>query len=491
MRVLFVTSEVYPIIKTGGLADVSASLPEALCSLDIDVRVLLPAYPAALRVAREKGSNIIAELEVGGHAVTLHETSIPGTSVTVWLVNCPALFDRPGNPYQNDQGEDWQDNALRYHLFARVAVLIALGQAGLRWMPDVVHCNDWQSGLVPALLPDAPQGPATVFTIHNLAYQGLFSAGTFRQLELPESLWNYSALEFHGRLSFIKGGLVFSDRLTTVSPAYAREIQQPEFGYGLDGLLRHRASALAGVLNGIDTRIWNPENDHFLDHAYGCDSLENKQLCRADLQRHLGLDSSQPDSSQPRPVLGFIGRLVEQKGVDLLLQVVPGMLQQGCQVVVLGSGMPHLERDFRALADLWPGSLSLTIGYDEALAHLITAGADIFMMPSRFEPCGLNQMYSQHYGTVPVVHRVGGLSDTVTDPLDSPSSLANGFCFSGAGSDAFAGALNRALGCFQDPVAWRRLQINGMKADHSWQRRARTYTGIYKEALTTRRATSG
>lgn len=485
MRVLFVTSEVYPIIKTGGLADVSASLPEALCNLDLDVRVLLPGYPAALRVAREKGSKIIAQLQVGEHEVTLHETVIPGTAVNVWLVNCPPLFDRPGGPYQNDRGEDWEDNALRYHLFARVAVLVALGQAGLRWMPDVVHCNDWQSGLVPALLPDSRQGPATVFTIHNLAYQGLFPVATFQELELPDNLWHFSALEFHGQLSFIKGGLVFSDRLTTVSPAYAREIQQPDFGCGLDGLLRHRAPVLSGVLNGMDTRIWNPENDHFLDHTYGCDSIDSKRLCRADLQRHLGLDSS-----QEKPVLGYIGRLVDQKGVDLLLQVIPGMLQQGCQVVILGSGMLHFEREFRALADLWPGSLSLTIGYDEALAHRITAGADIFMMPSRFEPCGLNQMYSLRYGTVPVVHRVGGLSDTVIDPLDGPGSRANGFCFSGAEAGAFAGALNRALGCFQDPAAWRRLQINGMGGEYSWQDRAGTYAEIYKEALTERRAMS-
>lgn len=486
MRVLFVTSEVYPIIKTGGLADVSSSLPEALCNLDLDVRVLLPGYPAALRVAREKGSKIIAQLQVGEHEVTLHETVIPGTAVNVWLVNCPPLFDRPGSPYQNDRGEDWEDNASRYHLFASVAVLVALGQASLRWMPDVVHCNDWQSGLVPALLPDSRQRPATVFTIHNLAYQGLFPVATFRELELPDSLWHFSALEFHGQLSFIKGGLVFSDRLTTVSPAYAREIQQPDFGCGLDGLLRHRAPVLSGVLNGIDTRIWNPENDHFLDHTYGCDSIDSKRLCRVDLQRHLGLDSS-----QEKPVLGYIGRLVDQKGVDLLLQVVPGMLQQGCQVVILGSGMPHFEREFRALADLWPGSLSLTIGYDETLAHRITAGADIFMMPSRFEPCGLNQMYSLQYGTVPVVHRVGGLSDTVIDPLDGPGSRANGFCFSGAEAGAFAGALYRALDCFQDPAAWRRLQMNGMNGEYSWQDRAGTYAEIYREALTERRAMSG
>lgn len=485
MRVLFVTSEVYPIIKTGGLADVSASLPEALCNLGLDVRLLLPGYPAALQVAREKGSSIIAQLDVGEYAVTLYETLIPGTMVNVWVVDCPALFDRPGNPYQNDRGEDWEDNALRYYLFARVAALIALGQAGLRWVPDVVHCNDWQSGLVPAMLSDNRQCPATVFTVHNLAYQGVFPAETFRELELPDSLWHFSALEFHGSFSFIKGGLVFSDRLTTVSPAYAREIQQPEFGYGLDGLLRHRAPVLSGVLNGIDTRVWNPENDRFLDNAYGADSIENKRLCRADLQRDLGLDAS-----QEKPVLGYIGRLVEQKGVDLLLQVVPEMLQQGCQVVILGSGMPHFEQDLRALADLWPGRLALTIGYDEALAHRITAGADIFMMPSRFEPCGLNQMYSLQYGTVPVVHRVGGLSDTVTDPLDSSCSLANGFCFSGAGAGAFTEALNRALRCFQDPLAWRRLQINGMNGEYSWQRRAGTYTGIYKEALAERRAMS-
>ncbi|MCM0612034.1 glycogen synthase GlgA [Marinobacter sediminum] len=479
-RVLFATSEVYPVVKTGGLADVSGSLPEALCRSGYDVHILLPGYPSAIAAARKAGSRRKARFSIGQYDVSLWRTRLPGTAVTLWLVDCAPLFDRPGNPYQNDEGEDWWDNAHRFHLFARVGVMMAMGRAGLSWVPDIVHCNDWQSGLIPALLNSCHNRPGTVFTIHNLAYQGLFSWDMFRALGLPDSLWRLEELEFHGQLSFIKGGLVFSDQITTVSPGYAREIQSPEFGYGLDGLLRHRQARLSGILNGIDTRQWNPEDDEHLEFHYGKDHLKSKVQCRTRLQQELGLEVN------GAPVLGFIGRLVEQKGLDWLLDVMPPLLERGCQFALLGSGEARYEEPLKRLARGWPEQVSLTLGYNESLAHRITAGSDLFLMPSRFEPCGLNQMYSLRYGTIPVVHAVGGLKDTVFDPSEAGMNAANGFSFRDPDAASFLEAIERALDCFKSRKTWRRLQANGMSADYSWKQSARHYGELYQEILAQR-----
>lgn len=477
IRVLFATSEVYPLVKTGGLADVSASLPAALCRLGYDAQVLLPGYPDAINVARKAGSRRKSRFRIGQYSVSLWQTRLPGTAVTLWLIDCPPLFDRPGDPYRNENGQDWWDNAHRFHLFCKVGAMIAMGEAGLSWRPDLVHCNDWQSALIPMFVADYPDRPGTVFTIHNLAYQGLFSQETFRALGLPDTLWRWDRLEFHGRLSFIKGGLIYSDRITTVSPAYAREIQTPELGYGLDGLLRHRRQALTGILNGIDTRIWNPDDDPELPCHYNRDALRNKALCRNGLRLELGLEDND------RPLLGFIGRLVEQKGIDWLVAVLPRLLERGCQCVVLGSGEPRYQVPLQDLARRWPGRLSLSLGYNEGLSHRITAGCDLFLMPSRFEPCGLNQMYSLRYGTVPVVHKVGGLADTVHDIADVGIDRANGFCFTNADSDALLSAIERALTVFDEPRHWRKLQENGMAADHSWKQRAGDYGSLYQNIL--------
>ena len=477
IRVLFATSEVYPLVKTGGLADVSASLPEALCRLEYDVQILLPGYPDAVQAARKAGSRRKARLQLGQYNVSLWQTRLPGTAVTLWLVDCPPLFDRPGNPYKNEEGKDWWDNAHRFELFGKVGAMIAMGEAGLNWRPDLVHCNDWQTGLVPVFLDAYQDRPGTVFTIHNLAYQGLFSHETFRALGLPDSLWNLEQLEFYGQLSFIKGGLVFSDRITTVSPTYAREIQTPEFGNGLDGLLRHRQHALTGILNGIDTRVWDPEEDPELAFHYGRDHLKSKAQCQANLQQELGLEVN------GGPLLGFIGRLVEQKGVDWMLSVMPALLEQDCQFVILGSGEDRYEEPLKQLARQWPGQMSLTLGYNEGLSHRITAGCDLFLMPSRFEPCGLNQMYSLRYGTVPVVHGVGGLADTVQDPQNVGIDKANGFVFTGASAESLLATLSRALQFFENRKQWRRLQENGMAIDYSWKQRARTYGDLYQRIL--------
>lgn len=480
IRVLFVTSEVYPLVKTGGLADVSASLPEALCRLEYDVHILLPGYPAALEAARKESALCKARLQIGHYSVSLWQTRLPGSPVTLWLVDCPALFDRPGNPYQNAKSEDWWDNAQRYELFCRVAAQIALGEAGIPWTPDIVHCNDWQTGLIPVFLEHHRSRPGTVFTIHNLAYQGLFSHEMFRALGLPDSLWNMHELEFHSQLSFIKGGLVFSDRITTVSPGYALEIQTPDYGFGLDGLLRHRRERLSGILNGIDTRVWNPEDDPYLEFHYGNDHLKNKALCKARLQEQVGLEVSDA------PLLGFIGRMVEQKGLDWLVAVMLSLLERGCQFALLGSGESRYEEPLKALADQWPDQVSLTLGYDEVLSHRITAGCDLFMMPSRFEPCGLNQMYSLRYGTLPVVHSIGGLRDTIFDPADTGLDEANGFCFQEPTARSFLSAIERALGYRKNQKTWRRLQHNAMSGEYSWRRRAKSYGDLYQQILAER-----
>lgn len=478
-RILFATSEVFPLVKTGGLADVSASLPEALCKLGLDCQILLPGYPAALVAARAAGSRRKTRFRYGQYDVALWQTRLPGTAVSLWLVDCPALFDRMGDsPYQNEEGKDWWDNAHRFHLFARIGAMMALGQLGLSWQPDVVHCNDWQTGLIPVFLDSAQHAPKTVFTIHNMAYQGLFSQQTFRALGLPDYLWRLELLEFHDQLSFMKGGLVFSDAITTVSPSYADEIQTPWFGYGLDGLLRHRAGHLRGILNGIDTRVWDPEQDTWLDFHYGPGHLKNKAQCKAKLQQELGLEAG------GAPLLGFVGRLVEQKGLDWLLAVIRPLLERGCQFAILGAGEGHYHERLLELARDWPRQLSLTLGYNEGLAHRITAGSDSFLMPSRFEPCGLNQMYSLRYGTIPVVHGVGGLNDTVFDPAEAPAAKANGFVFREPTPGAFLGAIERALSANANVKTWRRLQDNAMAVDYSWKHRAHEYATLYQNLLT-------
>ena len=480
MRILFATSEIYPLVKTGGLADVSASLPAALCRAGQDCQVILPGYPQAMAAARRMGAKAFSRLQLGQEEVVLWRTRLPDTSVNLWLVDCPTLFDRQGDsPYQDENGDDWWDNAHRFHLFGRVCSMLALGQLDVPWQPDLVHCNDWQTGLIPVFMQEAHERPPCVFTVHNLAYQGLFSHETFRSLALPDALWRLECLEFHGRLSFIKGGLVFADALTTVSPTYANEIQTPALGYGLDGLLRHRRERLFGILNGIDDRVWDPRRDSYLEHHFGPDNLAGKARCRQQLRQELGLNMANDHA----PLLGFVGRLVEQKGLDWLLPVLPPLLERGCQFALLGSGEPRYQQPLQKLARQWPGQLSLTLGYNEGLAHRITGGTDLFLMPSRFEPCGLNQMYSLRYGTLPVVHGVGGLNDTVFDLAETNSEAANGFVFREPSADALLATIERALATREQPQAWQALQHTGMTTDYSWHSRAGDYLTLYRSLM--------
>ncbi|MDR2876872.1 MAG: glycogen synthase GlgA [Chromatiales bacterium] len=486
-RVLFVSSEAHPLVKTGGLADVAGALPVALKALRCDVRIMIPAYKSALAriqsVMQDVKEIAVLDIEQADAPVRLLETRLPGSSVRVWLVDSPAHFDRDGGPYGPTGGGDWPDNAQRFALFSRVAVAVAQGEAGLDWQPTVVHCNDWQSGLVPALLSRRTPRPATVFTIHNLSYQGLFSWETFQSLALPQDLWSMHGMEYFGNFSFIKGGLVYSDMLSTVSPQYAKEITTPQFGYGLEELLRHRGDRLVGILNGADYRQWNPTRDAYIPYPYNTYNFADKQRNKTALQARMGLAQN-----ASVPLLGMIGRLVEQKGFDLLLDALPELLRtHDLQLAVLGSGDPALEERLRAAARAHPGRVAAQFGYSEELAHQIEAGADIFVMPSRFEPCGLNQIYSLRYGTVPVVHRTGGLVNTVVDatPEALRAGVATGFVFNEPSPAALASALTRALASYASPRMWKLLTFQGMQQDFSWRRSAQQYLSLYRQAIQT------
>lgn len=474
-KILFVTSEAHPLIKTGGLADVSGSLPKALNELSQGIHLLLPNYKS-LNITEPVHHR--CTIRVDNSDVHILETRLPESNVVVWLVDFPAFFDIVGNPYNDSHGNAWHNNAERFALFCKVATEIAMDRAYLHWKPDVVHCNDWQSALVPALLSLEDERPSTVFTIHNMAYQGLFPAETYQTLNLPKQLWHTDGLEFYGMLSFIKGGIVYADHITTVSPTYALEIQTSEFGYGLEGLLHHKQYVLSGIINGIDTHIWNPESDEHIAQYYNSESLESKADNKAALQERLSLPVD-----KNIPVFGLISRLVEQKGIDLILDCLPEMLTMPVQIVLLGSGNHKFEHRLNNLAQLYPDRLSVTLGYDEALAHLIEAGVDIFLMPSRFEPCGLNQLYSQRYGTIPIVRKTGGLADTIIDAL--PDSLeddrATGIAFHDANADSLLEAIKRSLVLFHQQDNWIKLQRNCMNKDFSWKNSAQQYLSLYRE----------
>ncbi|MBZ0070316.1 MAG: glycogen synthase GlgA [Gammaproteobacteria bacterium] len=481
MKILFASSEAHPLIKTGGLADVSGALPKALAGLGQDVRLVLPAYwdlLARTGEAREVGR---VDIVAGMGPVRILQTTLPDTDLSVYLVAAPHCFDRLGNPYVGPDGRDWPDNAQRFASFARAVVELAMDRAGLGWQPDLVHCNDWQTGLVPALLGLETTRPATVFTVHNLAYQGLFDRTTFETLRLPAEWWSPQALEFHDQVSFIKGGLVYADRITTVSPTYAREIRTPELGNGLDGLLNTRADALSGILNGADYSQWDPATDPLLRHHFSAAQPQGKAANKTALQEAFGL----PQDAH-LPLLVHVGRLVEQKGIDLLLDILPELMTRPLQVALLGSGQKQLEDALRTAQAAYPRRFGLRLGYDEPLAHLLEAGGDAFLMPSRFEPCGLNQIYSLRYGTLPIVRRTGGLADTVvdTDAASLQQGTATGFVFDAASPEALLAVIDRALTLYQQPDAWARVMQTAMRQDYSWTRSAQRYVDLYRALAT-------
>ncbi len=485
LRILVASSEAHPLIKTGGLADVAASLPIALRALGEDARLVLPGYPAAMRQLRNpqpRGALVLAGYR---RPIGLIQGLHPETELPIYLIDAPEYFAREGNPYSDPTGRDWGDNADRFMLFCRALVLLARGQGPIDWQPDVFHGNDWQTGLAPWLLNDGAGLPARVFTIHNLAYQGLFDRATFDRLRLPPAAWSISGLEFHQRLSFIKGGILCSERVNTVSPTYADEVRTPRFGCGLDGLLRKLGGRFCGILNGIDDRVWNPASDPLIAQNYDAERLVLKVENKLAVQRALGLPRH-----EEALVLGYIGRLVEQKGVDLILAILPELLKDPLlQVLILAAGEPHLEQALLDLAAAHSRQLGVFIGYDERLAHQIEAGCDAFLMPSRFEPCGLNQLYSLRYGTPPIVHRTGGLADTVIPATDEHlrAGRATGFVFNEPRPEALFAAIDQARRLYRtDPPAWRRLILTGMAQDFSWTQSAQRYLRLYHEALADR-----
>ncbi|MCU7844734.1 MAG: glycogen synthase GlgA [Candidatus Thiodiazotropha sp. (ex Monitilora ramsayi)] len=481
MKILFASSEAAPLIKTGGLADVAGSLPVAMRHIGHDCRLVLPGYPDVMHKA--KGLSQVAELKQPSEQkpIKILEGFCEPHDVPLYVVDAPYWFDRPGNPYLSPDGDDWVDNAERFACFCRAIAAIALNQAKLDWQPDIVHTNDWQTGLVAPLLQAAKKRPATLFTIHNLAYQGLFDHDTFVRLNLPSHLWSYEALEFHHQLSYIKGGIALSDRVNTVSPTYAEEIKTAEFGYGLEGLLQHRGSHFSGILNGIDYHVWDPMNDPNIPASFSADDMAGKRLNKLALQKEFGL----PEDEHIQ-LFGYIGRLVDQKGVDLILQVLPGLMDAGVQVVMLGSGNRELEHALEKINMKYHSRVGVKIGYDEGLSHRIEAGCDCFLMPSRFEPCGLNQMYSLRYGTVPVVRRTGGLADTVIDvnPTTMAQGTATGFVFDEADASSLWQALEHAIQFYRrSGTDWEILARTGMEQDLSWEASAQHYVELYQLAL--------
>lgn len=479
LRILFVAAEMAPLVKVGGLGDVLGALPPALAARDHDVRVLLPAYdPAMTRKAR-----VLAELPDGsGRLMEYRGSKLP---CPVWLLETPGFLRRGGRPYLTRDGKPWADNPLQFGRLARVAADIASGRLVKTWQPDVVHANDWHTGLAPMWMHLEETSAVSVFTIHNLGYIGLFTPDTLRRLGIPASMNHPDALEFHGDIAFIKGGLRFADRLTTVSPRYAAEILTPAFGSGLDGLLRARSDRLSGILNGIDPEVWNPASDPLLGAHFDAANPRGKRDARAALVQRMELD---PVSGADTPVLAWVGRLTHQKGADLLEEAIPELMKQSLRLVVLGSGDRSIETALLRSARQYRGRIAVHIGFDEALAHNAYAGADMLLMPSRFEPCGLTQMMAMRYGTIPLVTPVGGLVDTVIDASGNAwqDTGACGFYMTEPTSAALLDAVDRATAVFSNAPAWQLLVHNAMMKRFDWNASAAAYERVYEAALADR-----
>lgn len=479
MQILFVTPEIAPLIKTGGLADVSAALPAALRGMGVDVRILLPGYPKVLRA--------LANLTVAANFSNLPGmpkasllTGTMSSGIPIWVIECPELYQRGGEPYQDENGLDWPDNAQRFGLLSKIAAVLGSAGSPLDWKPDVVHCNDWQAGLTPAYLHFAEGAASSVMTVHNLAFQGIFSQEMVAELALPVECFQPDGVEFYGKLSFMKAGLFYADHITTVSPSYAREIQTDVLGFGLQGLLAQRRDVLTGILNGIDTAEWNPAADPYLAQTYDATDISRKSINKVALQKHMGLQIA-PEV----PLFGLVGRFADQKGLDVVLEIAPQLIALPAQLILLGSGDEKIQQAALALSHQYSGQIGAYVGFDESLAHLIEAGADIFLMPSRFEPCGLNQLYSQRYGTPPVVHATGGLIDTVVDY--NAASLArgdaSGFVFEKMDAASLLATARRAITAYHDKKAWRTLQRNCMNKDFGWDQSAAAYRDIYSRLM--------
>lgn len=477
LRVLHVAAEVFPMVKTGGLADVVAALPVAQAEAGADVRLLLPGYPAVLESLQALRPVLDIGPCFGALRVRLLLGRMPGSALPAYVVDAPYRYRRDGGPYLGPDGEEWADNLQRFALLGWLAAHLAADDGDPAWAPAVVHAHDWHAAMACAYMAEHPgTTAASVYTVHNLAYQGLFPLHEAPALGLASRLMSPAGLEFHGQLSFMKAGLNFAGRVTTVSPTYAREIATHEFGHGLEGVIRARGAAVSGILNGIDDGVWNPATDGALAAAYDAERLAGKTACRRALQAEMGLSAD--DTAF---VVSVVSRLTPQKGLDLVLSALPELVAQGVQFAVQGTGEAALEAAFRMAAQAHPGRVAVRIGYDEARAHRLVAGADAIAVPSRFEPCGLTQLYGLRYGTLPVVRRVGGLADTVADAAQDGGT---GFVFDTAVPSAFAAAVLRARALWQhEPARWRAMQRRAMALPLGWVAPARAYLALYAEAV--------
>ena len=476
MNVLFVASECVPFIKTGGLADVMGAVPKALAAAGTEVKVLIPAYPA------------LHGLAGGGRTIKLHDDLFGGTAevkavnsegLDVLLLVAPHLYDRDGNIYLGPDGNDWSDNHLRFAALAYAGAELAIDGAD-GWTPDVVNVHDWQAGLLPAYLSQSGRSsPPVVMTIHNIAFQGLFDASELANLKLKAEMFAADAVEYYGKISFLKAGLALSDRITTVSPSYACELLTPEFGMGLDGLLRERRSDMDGILNGIDLETWDPETDPHLVENYSARSLKRKEANKREIEARFGLQR------RDGPLFCVVSRLTSQKGLDMLLECLPDLAAEGASLALLGSGDSALERQFTAASSRHPGQVGVMIGYDEPLAHLLLAGSDGILIPSRFEPCGLTQLYGLRYGTLPVAARTGGLADTIIDANEAAlaAQCATGFQFAPINATMLEQAIARACAVYRQPRVWSAMMRRAMRQPVGWEASAAAYEAIYRSLI--------
>ena len=477
MQVLHVCSEIFPLLKTGGLADVVGALPAAQIAEGIDTRVLLPGFPDLKKGIPD--TEVVARLQTFAGYVELLYGQFDG--VGIYLIDAPGLYDRPGSPYHDESQFAYTDNYLRFALLGWIGCELACGLDPY-WRPEVVHAHDWHAGLTCAYLAARGRPAKSVFTVHNLAYQGLFAAKHMDDIQLPWSFFNMFGLEFFGQISYLKDGLFYADHITAVSPTYAREITLPEYGYGMEDLLKQRQleGRLTGILNGVDPAIWDPAQDLLLNARYNRDVLDAKVENKRQLQITMGLKID-----DKVPVFAVVSRLTKQKGLDLVLEALPGLLEQGGQLVLLGAGDAVLQQGFLAAAAEYPGQVGVQIGYHEAFSHRIMGGADVIMVPSRFEPCGLTQLYGLKYGTLPLVRRTGGLADTVNDSSleNLADGMASGFVFEDSNAWSLLRAIRRAFVLWSRPSLWRYVQRQAMGMDFSWQVAAVAYRDLYQRLL--------
>jgi starch synthase len=475
MNLLFVSSECAPFVKTGGLADVIGALPRALANCDVDVRILLPAYREFAELLKT-GTQVLAIRNLFGGPASV--VSVQADGLDLLLLDAMHLYDRDSGIYQDKSGQDWSDNHLRFGALSFVGAKLASEGIG-GWQPDVVNAHDWQAGLVPAYLSQIKKPvPPCVFTIHNIAFQGRFDSKLRVDLGLDEKLFTQEGIEYFGDISFLKAGIALSDKITTVSPTYANELLLPEFGMGLEGLLKHRQKDLIGILNGVDMEVWNPESDSLIEANYSVRSLAGKKTNRIEIESRFGLTPVK-DS----PIFCVISRLTTQKGLDLLLETIDDLVEQGARLALLGSGEKWLEDGFVEAARKYQGSVGVIIGYDEPLSHLMQAGCDAILIPSRFEPCGLTQLYGLRYGTLPVVARTGGLADTIIDANAAAlaAGCATGIQFYPVTKPALTRAIINACDFYKDKKLWRGMMRRAMRQSVSWDRSAGLYAKIYQE----------